>query len=116
MPHATNNSQNQFTSIAAAQDRQLIANETLLANATDDEEINALARASEDIARQMRELADLRHAYAKSHLEPSEAEQELASAAAEIKRFTTRLGSAAKLLNSVAGVARVFTNLFAIFA
>ncbi len=115
MPKHTGNSQNQFTSIGASLDRQLQANETLLAKTMDQDQLEDLAMASEQISQQMRDLANLRHAYALSHLDPTVAERALTDAASNIKSFATNLKTVVKVLDSVASVARIFTNLFAIF-
>ena len=115
MPKHTGNSQNQFTSMGASLDRQLQANEALLGKTMDQDQLEKLAMASEQISQQMRDLADLRHRYALSNLEPSEAEEALMDAAARIKGFSASLKTVVNVLDSVAAVARIFTNLFTLF-
>lgn len=116
MPKSSNLSAAQIKSIRASLNRQDSAVNRLLAAETDPGRQVELAQARSAITRQQVEVNALAAAYAASNLDPSEAERHLVAGTQRIRTATTNVQKATKLLEGVATVASVFTNLFAVFA
>lgn len=115
MPKHSPRSAAQISSLRASLNRQFREANRLLAIETDPNRQLELQDAIIEINRQQADLNSVAAAYAASHLGPSEAESALVGAATRIRNHTTGVQGLTKLLNSIATVAGILTNLLVLF-